>query len=91
MKIKEGFILSKVGGDTVAVASGNLSKTFSGVVVLNGSGAFLWNVLASGGGTDEKGLLSALLDEYEIDESTARADIGLFIDKLSAAGIIERQ
>ncbi len=90
MKIKDGFILSKVGGDTVAVASGNLSKTFPGVVVLNGSGTFLWNVLASGSGTDEKGLLSALIGEYEIDETTAMADIKLFLDKLSAAGIIER-
>jgi hypothetical protein len=89
MRIKKGFILSKVGDDTVAVASGKLSKDFPGVVVLSGSGAFLWGLMASGAGCDEQKLLSALLDEYEVDEDTARADLSTFLDKLNSAGIIE--
>lgn len=87
MKIKKGFVISKIGDDTVAVATGELSKKFSGVVFLNGSGEFLWDKLAEDTDTDK--LLAAMLDKYDVDEQTARADIAAFVEKLTAAGIIE--
>ncbi len=89
MRIKEGFILSKVGGDTVAVASGRLSKEFPGVVVLGGSGEFLWNILSGEGGATTADLLGAILAEYDVDQKTAEEDIAEFIDKLKSAGLLE--
>ena len=45
--------------------------------------------LSAEGGADAESLASAVLEEYEIDEKTARADISVFLDRLSAAGILE--
>ncbi|MGI6754331.1 MAG: PqqD family protein [Eubacteriales bacterium] len=89
MKIKNGFILSRVGDDMVAVATGELSGEFSNLIVLNSVGTFLWEKLSAEGGADAESLASAVLEEYEIDEKTARADISVFLDRLSAAGILE--
>ncbi len=89
MKIKEGFILSRVGDDTVAVASGKLSREFPGVVVLGGSGEFLWNILSGEVGASEAELLKAVLSEYDIDRKTAGEDIAKFIEKLKSAGLLE--
>ncbi len=87
MKIKQGFVLSKIGNDTVAVATGELSREFSGVVVLNGSGVFLWNQLQNDVTRDQ--LLSAMLEAYEVPEATAAADIDAFLSKLEQSGAIE--
>ena len=46
MKIKDGFVLEEVGGDFLAVAVGDRATEFSAMVRLNGTGAFLWNLLS---------------------------------------------
>ena len=88
MKIKEGFILREVAGSYVVVAVGAASKDFRGVIKLNGSGAFLWKVLEKEDKSTED-LVKALLDEYEIDEETAKKDVNDFVDRLKGAKIVE--
>ena len=44
MKIKQGFVVRKVGDSHVVVPVGELSKTFHGMINLNETGAFLWNL-----------------------------------------------
>ncbi|MDO4943939.1 MAG: PqqD family protein [Ruminococcus sp.] len=87
MKIKDGFMLRKVGGQSVVVATGDASKSFNGIIKLNETGALMWNTLAVG--CDETGLLKAVLDEYNIDENTAKADISAFIEKLKGADLLD--
>ncbi len=87
MKIKKGFILREVAGSFVVVAVGEALKTFNGVINLNETGALLWKKLEEG--SDEEGLTQALLDEYDVEESVARADAKEFIAKLMEAGLIE--
>ncbi|MBQ9079543.1 MAG: PqqD family protein [Clostridia bacterium] len=87
MKIKNGFVLSKIGNDTVAVATGELSRNFAGVVMLGGCGAFLWEKLTEE--TDREALVEALLAEYDVDKERASRDVDDFIKKLSDAGILE--
>lgn len=87
MKIKKGFIMRKVGGKSVVVAAGAASRSFNGMIRLNDTGEFLWKKLSAGSSEDE--LLSAMLDEYDIDETTAKADISAFVKQLSDNGIIE--
>ena len=45
MKIKAGFILKDVAGKTFVVATGELSKKFKGMITLNETGKFIWNLL----------------------------------------------
>lgn len=86
MKIKEGYILREVLGNFIVVAVGDAALDFNGVISLNETGAFLWNVLAED--VTEEGLLKALTDEYEIDEKTAKDDVSKFLDKLREAEIL---
>ena len=87
MKIKEGFILREVAGNYIVVAVGDAVKGFNGVINLNETGAFLWRILEKG--SDKKGLLDALLSEYDVSEDIAAKDVKTFIDKLTEAGLVK--
>ena len=80
MRIKDGFILRKVADSYIAVAVGEESVNFNAMISTNETGAFLWEKLKSD--TTEEALLSALLDEYDVDEETAKSDISEFLKKL---------
>ncbi len=89
MKIKDGFVLEKVGGDYLAVAVGELADTFSGMVKLNETGAFLWKLLTEAEySRDElaKKLAEACVDVTAEDVLPGVVD---FEKKLRAAGLIE--
>ena len=42
LKIKKGFILRKLGTEHMAVAIGEASRNFNGMIRLNETGAFYW-------------------------------------------------
>lgn len=88
MKIKNGFVIEKVGDDYLAVAVGTRADEFSGLVRMNSTGAFLWKLINEKDMTKDE-LLSAVLNEYDVDESIARADIDNFEKQLSDGGILE--
>ncbi|MDD7675976.1 MAG: PqqD family protein [Eubacteriales bacterium] len=87
MKIKQGFILSKIGNDTVAIATGELSRTFSGVIMLNGTGVFLWERLQQD--TTREQLVADMLEHYDVSRAEATEDINTFIEQLKAGGVLE--
>lgn len=88
MKIKSGYLLREVAGNNVVIPLGDEVVNFNGVMTLSGSAAFLWRRL-EGGAANEKELVDAILGEYDIDESTAAADVGDFISALSSKGLLE--
>ena len=85
MKLKDGFILREVAGQTVVVPSGD-ELDLNLMITLNGTGKFLWEKLEQG--TDMDGLISAMLAEYDVDETTARKGIEAFVAKLEANGFL---
>ncbi len=87
MKTKEGFMLRTVGGRSVVVAVGKAADTFNGLITLNDSGVFLWNLLSRGATHDE--LLEKMLEEYDVTEMTARAGLDRFLEKVRGAGLID--
>ena len=87
MKIKDGFVLEKVGEGYLAVAVG-AEDSFSGLVRLNSTGAFLWNILAESSVSKQE-LVEKLLSTYEVERELAERDVSAFTDKLISAGIIE--
>ena len=78
MKIKEGFILREVAGDTIAMPSGDIQ--LNGMITLNATGAFLWKLLETETTVEE--LTAALVKEYSIDEATAKSAVEGFVEKL---------
>ena len=87
MKIKNGFVVRSIAGESVVVALGEASKNFNGIIKLNDTGRFLWDKLAAGCDRDE--LVEAILAEYDIDRATAEADIDRFTKTLKGANILE--
>ena len=88
MKIKSGFVLEKVGDSYLAVAVGERARDFSGLVRMNETGAFFWNIMAEKDASRED-LLAVVRAEYEVDEEEALADIDKFIENLRNGGILE--
>lgn len=87
MKIRDGFVVRTVAGESVVIALKEVSKEFNGVIRLNETGRFLWDILVKG--ADEDALVKALLSEYDVGEDVARADVLSFVGKLKGANIIE--
>lgn len=87
MKIKDGFILRKVGTQYVVAATGKASENFNGMMRLNESGAFAFRLLQAG--ITEEELVCRIVAEYEVGEETARADASRFLARLQEANALE--
>lgn len=86
MKIKEGFLLRQVAGQTVVLPVGG-GLDLNMMITLNDTGAFLWEQLQKE--TDEAALIEALLKEYDVDEATAKKAVAGFVAKLNDNGFLE--
>lgn len=84
MKIKKGFVVRNVGGECVVVPVGEMSKNFHGMINLNATGEFLWNFFLTEHTVDEG--VSALLNEYDVEEAIARKDVERFAEILIKNG-----
>lgn len=87
MKRKDGFIVRQIAGQNVAVAVGARSKEFHGMIKLNDSALFIWNLLEND--TTEEKMIDAMLEEYEIDRSKAALEIQRITGVLKDAKILE--
>ena len=88
MIIKKGFVAKEIAGQYVVVALGEASKIFNGIIKLNESGKFIWDLLADG--KDKDDIIAALLEEYEgVDRETAEKDLDNFVSILKGANILE--
>lgn len=84
MKVKEGFILRKLGKEYMVVAIGESSKSFNGMIRMNGAGAWLWEQLQQG--ITKEALVEKMLERYDdVDEKTASADLDEFLETIKNA------
>lgn len=81
MKIKEGFLLRQIAGQSVVLPAGS-ELDLNMMITLNETGAFLWEHLQEE--TDADALVAALLKEYDVDQTTAAAAVSAFVEKLKA-------
>ncbi len=88
MKIKSGFVLEKVGSSYLAVATGDAAKSFQGLVRMNETGAFMWNIVKDSDKSCEE-LVEALEKEYDAPRELLLRDAKSFERQLRDAGIIE--
>ncbi len=87
MKLKAGFVLRQVAGSYVVVAVGLQTLDFKGMIRLNETGAFLWKQLAENECTEES-LVTAMTNEYDVDDNTAASDVGAFVKSLREADLL---
>lgn len=86
MIIKKELIKREIAGDVILVPVGKAVMENNGLFVLNELGAFLWDRIADA--QDEGALVSAVLQEYDVDEQTAAADVHEFLERLTKLGIL---
>lgn len=87
MKIKEDFILRKVADAYVVVPVNGMTLDFNGIINLNETGAFLFELLQNGATKEE--LLEKMLEKYEVSQEKASSDIDIFVEKIKEADILE--
>lgn len=85
MKIVPGFVLREVAGKSVAL-SVNPALPFRGMLSLNSTARFLWDMLVTG--AEREDLYTALMDTYGIDRETAVRDADHIVDTLISHGIL---
>lgn len=79
MKLKDGFILRTVAGETVVLPAAGVTN-FDMMITLNDTGKFLWERLAVG--AEEADLVKALLAEYDVTEEVAANSVAAFVARL---------
>ena len=88
MKIKPGFEIRTVCGQSLILAVGEENVDFSKMIYINETSLFIWNKLNEGVDTVDA-LVDAVTGEYEVDADTARKDIEEFAGQLKEHGIVE--
>ncbi|MFR3894379.1 MAG: PqqD family protein [Merdibacter sp.] len=87
MKISKEFILREIAGEYILVPVGKTALTFNGLISVNEVGALIWGMLEKG--SDVSTIVNGILDEYDVDEQTATADVLEFISYLKSNNIID--
>lgn len=88
MKIIKGFELCKVMGKTMAVPSGELSKTFPGMIKMNEPSADIWRWVEAGKETEE--IIELYAQTYTIDRALAEREVKEVLAAMEASGILQR-
>ena len=86
MHVVPGFVVREIAGETIAIPAGPAARKLSGLLALNDSGTFLFDLLQTE--QTEQSLVQAMLDSYEIDPSTAAADVAEFLSILRSHDIL---
>lgn len=86
MHVVPGFVVREIAGETIAIPAGAAARALSGLMALNGSGKFLFDLLQTE--QTEQSLVAALLDSYDIDPATAQSDVQEFLQILRDNGVL---
>lgn len=87
MKLKKDFVLRRLADCNVVLSIGEGAANFNQMTTLNETGRFLWEQLQTEQTMDQ--LVSALREEYEVDEQTAYQHVQAFTNKLKEEGYLE--
>lgn len=87
MRIKEGYLVREIADCHMVVPVGERVIEFKGIMTLNDTASFIWKCLLDDVTYDQ--LLSALLDEYEVDEATVKTDLDDFLQNARECGVLQ--
>lgn len=87
MKLKDGIVTNSIDGESFAIATGKAAREFNGLIKNNPSAAFIFELLKTE--QTEDSIVAAMLEKYEVDESTVRADVKELLEFLKSKNLIE--
>ena len=86
MKLKYNFLVKEIAGNKVAVAVGKDHTAFCGMINLNETAAFLFQLLKND--ITENELVLRLTESYEVDTNTAKLAVDSFVSSLRESGVL---
>ena len=86
MKRNENFLLRDVAGSLVIVPVGEAVSAFPGMITLNATAAYLWELLETEQTVDS--LVAGLMERYDVEETLARKDVIAFVERLNPTGAL---
>ena len=87
MKARPGFVLRSIVDELFLMPTGDNIGVFKGALLLNETAALVWQKLQTSVSRDN--LLRAILDEFDVEEPVAAADLDALLERLRAYDVIE--
>lgn len=89
MKVKKGLELQEVCGEFIIVPAGIENVDFSKIISLNETAADIWKGVAEMNEFSIDDMVSILMEQYEVDEKTAREDCAKIAERWKEMGLTE--
>lgn len=89
MRLKDGFVLREVCGETVIVGEGLDAIDFGKLLVLNETAVRLWGYARNMGDFSIDDLASRLCGEYDVEPDVAAADVAEIVGKWREMDVVE--
>lgn len=86
MRIKDGFVLREIAGQTMVIATGEASKDFHGMIRLNETGKLVW--LGVDNGLTPEEIARSLTETFSVDIEKALSDVTAMIEKMEKANFL---
>jgi len=86
---REGVVLREVAGEHLLVPIRKDVADLKAIFALNGVGLRIWELLDGARALD--GVLAELVERFDVPIEEASADLSAFVDRLLAAGLVERK
>ena len=77
MKLNPDLIHRTITGEHILIPVGETAQPFNGVFTMSPVAGRIWDLLGQEKDTEE--LMAILLEEYDVDEATLKADVDEFI------------
>lgn len=87
MRVNPNFILRQIADEYLLIPVGEAAQKIKGLISLTESGYLLYQSLQNGAKKEE--LVDLLLQEYEVSETVACADVDAFLGKMRFLGLLE--
>lgn len=87
MKIKDGFLLREFDDRYIVVSVDDTANNFNGIITLNSSAVFVWNLLQSS--IEYTDLLSKITDAYNVSYEIAKKDLDMFLNTVRQAELLD--
>ena len=86
MNLNKDFILRNIAGESILAATGSATQDFNGMITLNEVATFILENIDEC--EREEVLVGKVLEEFEVDEETARSDVREFLNQAIKFGIV---
>ena len=86
MRRNSAFVLRQVAGKNVVIPLGEAAESFNGMITLNATAKFLWDLLETE--QTEQSLAKAMVENYGITEERALAGLRKFLESIYHTGAI---